>query len=71
MKKTKKYQATRRLRKENEYKGPLSSPVPRTMKKSLETLFSLTLAAFALISYKSDTSPIRLSIKSDMSLKVL
>ena len=30
MKKTEKYQAKRRLRKENEYKEPLSSPVPRT-----------------------------------------
>ena len=32
MKKIKKYQATRRLRKESEYKEPLSSPVPRTRK---------------------------------------
>lgn len=36
MKKIKKYQATRRLRKESEYKEPLSSPVPRT-RKNLET----------------------------------
>lgn len=35
MKKIKKYQATRRLRKESEYKEPLSSPVPRT-RKNLE-----------------------------------
>lgn len=38
MKKIKKYQATRRLRKESEYKEPLSSPVPRTTKKALKLL---------------------------------
>ena len=41
MKKIKKYQATRRLRKESEYKEPLSSPVPRTMKRFVKCFFEL------------------------------
>ena len=43
MKKIKKYQATRRLRKESEYKEPLSSPVPRTREKPWNVSFKAFL----------------------------
>lgn len=45
MKKIKKYQATRRLRKESEYKEPLSSPVPRTRKNLEASVASRFFAA--------------------------
>lgn len=76
MKKIKKYQATRRLRKESEYKEPLSSPVPRTRKNleasvasrffyCPETLFSLMFSL--IVPQASETLLINCSIRSALS----